>query len=101
MTTIFEWDDLKASLNRRKHGVSFEIAVRAFADPFALVVQDRIEDGEHRWQTLGLVEGYLVILVAHTVWDEVDGSEVIRLISARRADAKERKRYEQHRSLWS
>lgn len=79
--------------------MSFETAARAFADPFALVEQDRIENGELRWQTLGLVEGYLLVLVAHTVRDDEDGTEVIRIISARRAEPKERKRYEQNRSL--
>ena len=56
--------------------------------------QDRIEGGEQRWQTLGMVGGYLVVLVAHTVGDDEDGAEVIRIISARAADRKERKRYE-------
>jgi uncharacterized DUF497 family protein len=72
--------------------------MRVFADPFALTVQDRIEGGEQRWQTLGLVEGYLLLLVAHTIRDEdEDGQsmEVIRIISARKADRKERRRYEQ------
>lgn len=99
MRTIFEWDLAKAESNLRKHGVSFETATRVFADPFALVGQDRIENGEHRWQALGTVDGYLLLLVAHTVRDDADGTEVIRLISARRADPKERKRYEQHGSL--
>lgn len=99
MKTRFEWDPAKAESNRRKHGVSFETATRVFADPFALTVQDRIEQGEARWQTLGIVEGYLLLLVAHTVWDDDDGAEVIRIISARRAEPKERKRYEQNRAL--
>ncbi|WP_370451681.1 BrnT family toxin [Mesorhizobium sp.] len=46
----FEWDTEKARSNLRKHGVSFETAVRVFSDPFALVEQDRVEDGEYRWQ---------------------------------------------------
>lgn len=80
--------------------MSFEIVVRAFADPFATTEQDRIEDGEYRWQTVGLVEGsLLLLLVAHTVWDDAGGVEVIRIISARRAEPKERRRYEQNRSL--
>lgn len=79
--------------------MSFETAIRAFADLFAVVDQDRIEHGEHRWQTLGIVDGYLLLLVAHTVRDDEDGTEVIRIISARRADPKERKRYEQNCSL--
>ena len=64
-----------------------------------MVNQDRIEKGERRWQTLGLVDGYLLLLVAHTVRDDVDGTEVIRIISARRVEPKERKHYEQERSL--
>ena len=99
MKMKFEWDPAKAASNRKKHRVSFEVAARAFADPFALVEQDRIENGELRWQTLGMVDGCLLLLVAHTVWDNEDGAEVIRIISARRAELKERKRYEQNSSL--
>ena len=75
------------------------MATRVFADPFALVEQDRIENGEHRWQALGAVDGYLLLLVAHTVLEVEDGTEVVRIISARRAAPKERKRYEQNCSL--
>ena len=94
MATRFEWDDAKAKSNLRKHGVAFEDAIFTFTDPFALMQQDRFEGGERRWQTLGMVGGYLVLLVAHTVGAEADGTEVIRIISARAADRKERKRYE-------
>ena len=96
MNTRFEWDAAKAQSNRSKDRVSFEIAARVFADPFAVVEQDRIENGENRWRTLGIVDGYLLLLVAHTVRDDEDGAEVIRIISARRAEPKERKRYEQN-----
>ncbi len=99
MKIRFEWDNEKAENNFRKHGISFEISTRVFADLFAVVKQDRIENGEYRWQTLGVVDGYLLLLVAHAVRDDVDGTEVIRIISARRAEPKERKRYEQNRSL--
>ncbi len=95
MKIRFCWDPVKAETNWHDHQVRFEVAARVFADPFALVVQDRIENGEARWQTLGVVEGFLVLLVAHTVSEDDDGTEVIRIISARRADRKERKRYEQ------
>jgi uncharacterized DUF497 family protein len=92
----FEWDTAKAQSNRRKHGISFAIARHVFSDPDALSEQDRIEGGERRWQTLGLVDGVLLLLVVHTV--ENDGhDEIIRIISARRADRKERKRYEKQR----
>ena len=94
MNTIFTWDDEKAATNFKKHHVSFEIATRVFIDPFVLTAQDRIENGEYRWQTIGSVEGYLLLLVAHTIIEN-DNTETIRIISARRADSKERNRYEQ------
>lgn len=94
----FEWDSEKARSNLRKHGVSFETAVRVFSDPFALVEQDRVDDGEYRWQTTGVVDGAFVLLVAHADREE-DGIEVIRIISARRATPVERKRYAQSRSI--
>ncbi|ENN90905.1 MULTISPECIES: BrnT family toxin [Bartonella] len=99
MKIRFEWDKIKAESNLRKHRISFEVAVRVFADPFAMTRQDRIENGEYRWQTLGLVNGFLLLLVAHTIYDDKDGREVIRIISARRASLKERKRYEEESSL--
>ena len=44
----FEWDDAKNRANRRKHGVGFETASLVFDDPFALMVQNRFENGEER-----------------------------------------------------
>lgn len=93
MSIRFEWDAAKAAANLQKHGVSFELACLAFTDPFALSAQDRIEGGEYRWQTLGLVEGCLLLLVAHTVRDD-EGVEIIRIVSARKATRKERQRYD-------
>ncbi|MGC9562169.1 MAG: BrnT family toxin [Brachymonas sp.] len=95
MQRYFEWDDHKADLNFRKHGIRFEDAARVFDDPLALSVQDRIEHGEQRWQTLGMVGGCVVLLVAHTLQLEDEGAEIIRIISARRADRHERHHYEQ------
>jgi uncharacterized DUF497 family protein len=98
MGVRFEWDAIKAEANQRKHGLSFETAIRVFADPFALSEQDRIEGGEQRWQTLGMVEGCLLVLVAHThSFEDESGAQddVIRVISARRASRQERHRYEQ------
>jgi hypothetical protein len=74
--------------------VSFPTATRVFSDPYALVEQDRIENGEERWQTIGIVDGVVMLLVAHTVRQQ-DEIEVIRIISARRADRRERRRYEE------
>jgi hypothetical protein len=95
--TRFEWDPAKADSNVRKHGVSFPTASRVFSDPYALVEQDRIENGEERWQTIGVVEGVVMLLVAHAVHEQ-DDVEVIRIISARHANRRERRRYEEENS---
>lgn len=93
---LFEWDETKARANEQKHGVRLDDAMLVFADPFALTAQDRIEGGESRWQTLGAAAGVVLLLVAHTVHDELE-DEIIRIISARKADRRERRRYEENR----
>lgn len=97
MSLRFVWNPIKASANLSKHGVSFELAMRVFSDPLAFSHPDRIEGGEQRWQTLGMADGVLLLLVAHTVTDHDDG-EMIRIISARMATRKERHDYEQENS---
>jgi len=92
MKRIFEWDSDKADKNYRKHKISFEEAAQVFNDPLAFSVHDRVEDGEQRWQTIGMIGGTLVLLVAHTV--KINNAEIIRIISARPVTTKERKRYE-------
>ena len=57
---------------------------------------DRIENGEERWQTLGMVGNVLLLLVAHTFAEQED-KEVVRIISARKATRKERQKYEKDR----
>lgn len=89
-----EWDEKKNRANLKKHGVSFELAQEIFDDPLALSKLDRIEDGEERWHTLGTVGGVVLLLVTHTTRDD-EGEEVIRVISARKATAGERRHYEQ------
>jgi len=93
----FEWDDAKNASNQRKHGVSFEEAAEVFLDPLYVSVRERIEDGEERWQTFGVVEGSLLLMVAHTLREESghgSWTDVIRIITAREATARERRRYE-------
>ena len=67
----FTWDERKNRANQRKHRISFETAILVFDDPFHLSVQDReVEiDGEleTRWQSIGMVSGIHVLVVAHTV----------------------------------
>ncbi len=106
----YEWDPAKAAANLVKHGVRFEDAMLVFDDPFHRSRQDRHEDGEERWQTLGMVDGLVLLLVAHTSPaddhdhdhdhehdTEHDAGEVTRIISARRATKQERREYEQGR----
>jgi uncharacterized protein len=95
MIVRFEWDPAKAEANVRKHGVSFEVATRVFLDPFHASEQDRIENGEYRWQTIGEVKGSTLLFVGHAIREDEEG-EIIRIISARRATRTERRRYEQN-----
>ncbi|MGD0627867.1 MAG: BrnT family toxin [Terracidiphilus sp.] len=93
----FEWDPAKNVSNLRKHGVSFEEAAQVFRNPLYVSWKDRVQDGEQRWQACGEVEGLSMLIVAHTINEEFqDGIEieVVRVISARRAQPKERRRYE-------
>lgn len=91
----FDWDNDKNISNQKKHGVSFELACLVFDDPLHVSKQDRHEGGEERWQTIGLVGGIVVVLVAHTIGHDSQGEEIIRIISARKATAHERLNYEQ------
>ena len=70
LKTRFEWDPAKAASNFRKLGVSFQTAARVFADPYAHVERDRIENGEERWLTRGVVERVLMLTAAHTVREQ-------------------------------
>lgn len=61
---------------------------------FIITRQDRFENGEYRWQTIGYSRNIILLLVEHTVWDNDEGREIIRIISARRVNRSERKQYE-------
>jgi hypothetical protein len=89
----FAWDERKNRINKRQHGVSFETASAVFDDPYHLTRQDREVDGEPRWQTIGIVHGIHVLLVAHTVDEDEDR---IRILSARKAARRERSMYAQN-----
>jgi uncharacterized DUF497 family protein len=92
--TVFEWDEQKAKLNLCKHKVGFEVAVQVFNDPSAVSIQDRIESNEERWKTIGKVNGVTILSVAHTL--RLDETEIIRIISARKATYSEKKYYERN-----
>jgi uncharacterized protein len=93
----FEWDEVKARINRKKHGIDFEEAVKVFLDEFALTEIDQFIEGEVRWQTIGMLGDNAILVVAHTIKEE-ETVEIVRIISARRTVPSERRRYEQNRS---
>ena len=92
MSTLrFEWDDRKAAANAKKHGVSFEEAKSVFVDERAKLIDDpdHSED-EDRFVLLGLSSRLRLLLVCHCYRSE---SNIIRIISARKASAKESASY--------
>lgn len=85
----FEWDPAKAALNAAKHGVPFDYAARVFGDPRLIDRIDRRKDyGEERRLVLGEVDGRL-LFVSYTL-----RFGVVRLISARKANPRERRQYD-------
>jgi hypothetical protein len=87
------WDARKSRRNLAKHGVSFDRAKLVFDDPLHLTQMDPCER-EERWQTLGMVNGAVILIVAHTIREAEDGEEEIRIISARKAKSFESEEYE-------
>lgn len=84
----FEWDEVKADTNYAKHRVTFEMARGAFSDVFALEILDEREmHGEARLNLIGMSDGRLLFVTY------VQRGDLIRVISARRAEPLERRRY--------
>jgi uncharacterized protein len=87
----FEWDSRKNRTNQRKHGVSFEEAETVFLDDNALLIDDPDHsDEEDRFVLLGLSSMLRLLVVCHCYRT---GGDVIRIISARKADPSERALY--------
>jgi uncharacterized DUF497 family protein len=87
----FEWDPGKATLNFKKHGVSFDEARTVFFDERARLIDDPDHsDGEDRFILLGLSSAMRVVLVCHCLRGDV---QLIRIISARKATPRESKSY--------
>jgi len=86
----FEWDPEKAKKNYRKHNVSFEEAVTVFYDPLAATFDDPDHSlGEQRFITVGFSSHGRLLVVSHS-----ERGESVRIISARRATARERRKHE-------
>jgi len=93
----FEWDERKAASNRDKHRVSFEDAITAFDDPLALMAADSAHSTpteDRRWLIGEADAGVLVVVFTVRM-----PGKVHRIISARRASRKERKRYEESKRI--
>ncbi len=90
----FEWDSAKEEANISKHQVSFRRAASVFRDPNQLSLYDQ-EHSEHeaRWITLGIDDGGVLRVVAHTFQQVAEDVCEIRIISARKATSRETQQY--------
>jgi uncharacterized DUF497 family protein len=95
ITFNFDWDPVKAQMNRSKHGVRFEQAATIFRDPLMVTVFDEEHSlDEERWITIGRADEGDLLVVIHTFQEVRSDQVAIRLISARHATSRERQRYE-------
>lgn len=91
MALGFLWDARKAAVNERKHGIGFPEATTVFDDPLSVTIPDPAHSvGEHRFLLLGMSKQRRLLVVPHA-----DEGESIRIISARRANRRERRTYEE------
>ena len=87
----FSWDEKKSESNKQKHGVSFEEAKTVFADEYGRLIADPDHsDDEDRFILMGLSNQIRLLLVCHCYKEE---DNVVRIISARKADKVEIKQY--------
>ena len=90
----YEWNKDKSTLNKEKNGVSFEEAKKVFDDALHISKLDkRFSYFEERWITLGSTKKHKILLVANLFFSD-EGEEIIRIISARKANKQERRSYE-------
>ena len=89
----FEWDEAKNLENIRKHEIDFSDVPGMFEGEMLIELDDRLDYGEDRWFGIG----FLGLGIAVVVWTE-RRKKVIRIISARRANRHEQKRFEQYLS---
>ncbi len=92
MSTLrFDWDERKAAANAKKHGVGFEDAQSVFLDERAKLIDDPDHSkNEERFVLLGISSTLRLLVVCHCYRDV---GNVIRIISARKANARESKFY--------
>ena len=83
----FEWDEKKRESNLKEHGFDFIDAIEVFIGATFSIEDERFDYGEHRYITLGILEG-IVIVISH-----LEEDELIRVISIRKATKNEQKIY--------
>ena len=92
--TKYKWNEAKNKANVKKHKISFEEAIEVFHDPMH---RSRSDDenlrGESRYLTIGQMYNGRVIIVVHFDYFNENGVEIIRIISARKANSTERRIY--------
>ena len=95
MGTRFTWDPVKAARNQRDHGISFEIAREAFADPAHVVTENYLfrDEPEQRYLAIGMTRNLVLVVVVFVDRSE-PAAEIIHIISARKAVAYEQSIYE-------
>ena len=90
----FEWNEEKNKLNQKKHKIFFEEAKEVFKDPLQISKLDhRFSYFEERWVTIGSTTKHKVLVVANLFFTD-KGEEIIRIISARKANKQEKQSYE-------
>ena len=90
-TILFKWDENKNTINKKKHGLSFEEAKEVFYDDDAILFDDPDHSiGEERFLIIGMLKSSKVCIVSHCYRDN---DNVIRIISARQATKNEKNTY--------
>ena len=97
---LYEWDERKSRSNLKKHGISFADAALVFDDPRCLIYPDRTDEtGEQRWHAIGAISiesvYSAVLLVVHVYRENINGEEIVRIISARAPQNHELRRYQE------
>jgi uncharacterized DUF497 family protein len=87
----FEWDEAKNTENIRKHKIDFADVPEIFDGPMLIELDQHADYGEDRWIRIGFLQNGVAVIV----WTERQ-ENMIRIISARKANRYERQRFEQH-----
>ena len=93
----FEWDEGKARRNLNKHGIPFDRVITAFDDPFALIAPDDMHSSPEEIREWLIGESDNGVLVV--VFTMREQEQIYRIISARRANRREKRRYEEYKRI--